>query len=502
MAGSRTRTVILSVVVLAVLGGLAFLFLSRSNSLPGGSNAGDSHRFITGPVRQIKRSEMTAAEIKYGIAPVPDETVTYQPDVIVVGGGAEAIRSQSTNGFIWTIDASAPRAAELEPGKIFFMTNRAVGRVLDVRKDGGNLVIVAGPVDLTDVVREAHITFTTPIDFEEAIAYTSPDLPGRVDVIALRTAANDATITPVAYVTGSGFGDQSPTAPTPDVSNLVHFTIAPIVNRFGLGIEASSDGGGLKLYTQATLHIAAPSASADIDITPSGGVNRAALTLTGGAGLTWKFAAGTDVGMRANVNGILTPDTDFSIPLGGIGPLPFAITVRQRLVVKTALGVRNATLSATGNYSFDGAFTVGVVNGKWTIGGPTSFTTDQNMMKTADGISFGASGINLTDEVKVIAGIGVHGFAAGPYFRVTSALGVFKGSSLGMIACKEATLDVKLSGGVGYVIPKVVTTLFNSILSALNIKYRIVGEGGFTSATPLTLYSDTSTMRGCSAGKN
>jgi hypothetical protein len=44
------------------------------------------------------------------------------------------------------------------------------------------------------------------------------------------------------------------------------------------------------------------------------------------------------------------------------------------------------------------------------------------------------------------------------------ALGVFKGSSLGMIACKEATIDVKLSGGVGYVIPKVVTNLFNAIL--------------------------------------
>jgi hypothetical protein len=124
------------------------------------------------------------------------------------------------------------------------------------------------------------------------------------------------------------------------------------------------------------------------------------------------------------------------------------------------------------------------------------------MMKTADGISFGASGIDLTDEVKVIAGIGVHGFAAGPYFRVTSALGVFKGSSLGMIQCKEATIDVKLSGGVGYVIPKVVTNVFNSILSVLNIKYRITGEGGFTSGAPLTLFNDTSTLRGCQTDKS
>jgi hypothetical protein len=144
---------------------------------------------------------------------------------------------------------------------------------------------------------------------------------------------------------------------------------------------------------------------------------------------------------------------------------------------------------------------VGVVNSKWTVGGPTNFSAEQNMMKTAEGISFGAAGIDLADEVKVIAGIGVHGFAAGPYFRVTSALGVFKGSSLGMIECKEATVNVKLSGGVGYVIPKVVTNVFNAILSGLNIKYRITGEGGFDSGAPLTLYNTTSTMKDCSAGK-
>jgi hypothetical protein len=44
--------------------------------------------------RQIKRSEMTAAEQKYGIAPVPDDSVDYQPEVIVVGGGAESVRSK------------------------------------------------------------------------------------------------------------------------------------------------------------------------------------------------------------------------------------------------------------------------------------------------------------------------------------------------------------------------------------------------------------------------
>jgi hypothetical protein len=59
--------------------------------------------------------------------------------VIVVGGGADAIRAQSSNGFIWTIDGHAPHAADLAPGKIFFLTNRAVGRVLDIRNDHGRV---------------------------------------------------------------------------------------------------------------------------------------------------------------------------------------------------------------------------------------------------------------------------------------------------------------------------------------------------------------------------
>jgi len=42
----------------------------------------------------LKKSELTPAEIKYGVAPVPDPSITYQPAVVVIGGGADAIRAQ------------------------------------------------------------------------------------------------------------------------------------------------------------------------------------------------------------------------------------------------------------------------------------------------------------------------------------------------------------------------------------------------------------------------
>jgi hypothetical protein len=62
----------------------------------------------------------------------------------------------------------------LEPGKVFFMTGRAVGRVLDVRKAGADLIVTVGPVTLTEIIRKAHIHIADmPIDFGEANEDTS-----------------------------------------------------------------------------------------------------------------------------------------------------------------------------------------------------------------------------------------------------------------------------------------------------------------------------------------
>jgi hypothetical protein len=291
------------------------------------------------------------------------------------------------------------------------------------------------------------------------------------------------------------------TAPVPDVSNLVNFKTSPFASSEGVGMRVSSDGGGLKVTAQTAVHLASPTLDVHLDITPLGGVTQASVELNGAAGLSWSFAAGTDVGLKANVNGLLQPDTDFSIPVGGLGPLPLAVTVRQRFLIKTALGVRNSTISATGDYTFKGGFKVGYFNRKWDVAGPVGFSAKQSMLPSMGGVSIAATGLNLAHQMRVIVGVGTHGFAAGPYFSFTSAVGLFKGSDLGMIPCKEATLTVKLNGGVGYVIPKSVTELINSVLSFLNIKYRITGEGGLTPSEALTIVNSTSTLKGCKAGQ-
>ena len=490
-----------------------------SSSAPGGQSAPTRH--ITTP-RQIKKSEMSDAEQKYGIAPIPDSSVEYQPDVIVVGGGAEAVREQHGNGFMWSIDAGAAHADELKPGKIIFLTNRVVGRVLGIRKEGDNLVLVLGPVEINELIRNADIHIASiPIDFDEALAYTAPDLPGQVVSLAqnapLPASATHAQFvytapnfpgqvtslardtsrpTPVMHDLFVRTADTPAAAPTPDVSNLVNFKTVPFASKSGVGMRATTDAGGLKVKAEVLVHLAAPTLDVILRI-KNGRIEEASVELKGAAGLTWKFDAGTDVGLRANVNGLLTPNTDFSIPVGGIGPVPIAVTVRQRFQIATALGVRNSTLSATGDYSFNGGFRVGYSGGQWGVGGPLGFKQSASFAQTGQGVSLGVSGISLGHSMRIVAGVGAWGFAAGPYFSFFSAVGMVRNSDIGMLACMSAPVVLKLNGGVGYLLPQSVTSAINSILRALNIRYELKGEGGLQPSESLTIVNYESMTGGC-----
>jgi hypothetical protein len=446
----------------------------------------------------LKKSELSVAEQKYGVAPIPGPSVTYQPDVIVVGGGGDAIRAQSSNGFIWTIDAKAPRADELAPGKIFFMTNRAVGRVLDVRKNGGDLIVAVGPVDIVEVVRDADIKISMPIDFGEAIPYTSADLPAQsipARPLMARFADDDAgpAIRRVAYSDSSAWrtgGSDSPRVlRTADPKAIpLHFNVVPFAGTSGIGLRATSQVPGLTLSAQSMVHLAAPRLDAELKI-DGGKVSVATVELTGAAGLLMKFEASTDVGMSANVNEIITPDTDFSIPVFVLGELPFAVTLRHAFIIKTGFGVKNTTLRATGDYTFNGSFKIGYTGGKWGVAGPMGFHANQSLLQTTKGRSAAVSGLDMTDQLKVIVGIGTHGFAAGPYFAFNSTVGISRTSDIQMLNCRAATLYVSLLGGVGYVIPQAVTKAINFILAQLNIKYRIDGEGGFSTDPKVVINS-------------
>jgi hypothetical protein len=122
---------------------------------------------------------LTEAEIRYGVSPTRNDShFVYEDNVVIVEHGAETIRSLSTNGLSWTIDANAPHADEIKPGKIAFLTSRAVGRVLSAERKGNDLAVIFGPVELTDVFKEAHVPINEPIDLDSMITSSAPDYPG------------------------------------------------------------------------------------------------------------------------------------------------------------------------------------------------------------------------------------------------------------------------------------------------------------------------------------
>lgn len=131
------------------------------------------------------------AVVAYGYGPKPNKHVRYQPDVVLIGDGPHAIRGVSRDELTWTIDANAKGADQLSVGKIMFATSRAVGRVISLQREGDNLVVGLGPVQLTEVIRDARIDIDTILDSKllaEDQPHTTPSLR-EVSVRSARKAA-------------------------------------------------------------------------------------------------------------------------------------------------------------------------------------------------------------------------------------------------------------------------------------------------------------------------
>jgi len=356
---------------------------------------------------------LTEAERAWGVAPVPSPSVTYQPDVVMVGGGPAAVRGMSPDGLTWTLDGGAERAGEIVPGKIVFVTGRVVGRVLGVTRQSGTVAVVLGPVELTDVIKEAAISVRQPVDFSKALVYTQNDPVGAstpVDPIAQATEPGPAGARPVLASYPARDGPWPPDGAIVSSPVVVYgepqggyvrtqsgqpvtvrkFTVYPVMGSDGIGLHMSSDADGIRLTGDVRLRLAQPTLNFDLDI-KGGKIRKALVRLDGAAGLLLKFEAGSEKGFSANVNERIVVPVDFSLPITGLS-VPFAVTVRQQFIIKTAFSGTTG-LKATGDYSFGGSFSAGYQNGKFEIGGPTGVGTVGDLGSTV--FSYGNSELRL-----------------------------------------------------------------------------------------------------------
>jgi hypothetical protein len=467
-------------------------------------------------------SKLTAAELRWGVAPPRnDSRFVYEDDVVIVDHGADAVRSLSPNGMIWTIDANAPHADQVQPGKIMFLTSRAVGRVINAERRGNDLAVILGPVDLTDIYKEAHVTFQQTFHLSDAIIYPAP-YPGAEDAVIksqVDTPANQVVAglikrtpppsyellhngaMPVALrestrdrfegsVTDNGaapFVSSFAPFPTLEPSNFYSlpfqapqmagplftltkgdFDIAPCCrDDRGLGIQVIYSKDGLDVRAGIELLLKSWWVKGKLDIRPTKNVE-ASLELGGAIGLNLGFEGATKASAFVNItaeNGDIVLPVDVSFPLPSAGP--FALTIRQHMILTTAFSAKNSALLANAEYKFGGSIRMGYQNGSFVAEAP-NFKATNNVVSMVRGGSLGASVILMGLQNKLILGVGAGGFVVGPYFGyntfVTGLRGSDQTNAFGVPTCVNARLIVSVDAGLGYAMPQAIVNAINFFL--------------------------------------
>jgi hypothetical protein len=409
----------------------------------------------------------------------------YQPDVVVVGGGAAAIRQASGNGLVWTIAKSAPNADKLKVGSVMVLTSVATGRVAAIRDDGDSRVVTLAPVDLTDVIRNGSIDVDQALP-ASAISYQLiPDLPWA-------QSTPDADELPSANISSSGYDRMKPftaqpaalhmdapapggTMPLASDSSLEvkvgDWTVSPSVapDKLELGVERD---GALKVgidfaFDTNNLHFRG------IDTIKNGQSTHSGFEITGITGMTISLQAGASGGSADNQKIKIEAPIEANLeipPSPATAGLPMDIKVEFTFSVETAITGDNSTLVATGIWGLDGP--IGYDGSKFLT--PT-FTVKQSIIDSITGITLGPSGIVFGLEMKFQVGVGVAELSAGPFAGVIVDLGVTNGSSLGaaLARCKGATLDLRGSAGVGLEISAAAIPILRNLLPGATYKYSL-----------------------------
>ncbi len=437
---------------------------------------------------------LTPNELKWGISPTRNSKVAYQPGVIIMEHGSDAVRAMASNGMTWTIDANAPGADQIKPDKILFATGRVMGRVLAVDHTPNGLAVTLGPVEITDVIKDCDLKSDQPLDIGSALVYTASDYPGATTYddsvpptsfaeprMPMLFASYAAPASPSAQDAMPGIG-------APMELLLGDFHVIPVCCG-GLGITLAHDAKGVKMMATAAVELSHPSVHFALVIR-GGTIYTAYVQLQGTAGFRVHFSAGTEAGISGNIKQNFFVPVDATFPIVGLA-VPLSVVIRQTLRVETIFTAQTGTLEATGEYGFGGEFKAGKENGgDWRADGPTSVTTKQNLANPLDGISLGVNGLVFAYGAKIIVGIGAFGFVTGPYVGYNTVVGVNKTSSMpGALPCRSGQLNTSMRFGVGYQIPQVVTNAINFFMRALGIK-PINSEGGFEKEEPLINKTD------------
>lgn len=403
------------------------------------------------------------SELRYGQAVAERPSATLQPDVVIVGGGGRTIRSVTADGLTWRIDARAANARALAPGKVMFITDRAVGRVLDVAEDAGDLLVTVGPVDITDVVRDGEfvrssVDLSDPLIYLAGEPFWSQEQPvgagsGRRVPLRVRLSG-DRPAQPAPQRGGSA------------TTSALGYTVYTSCCTDGVGAHFTYEDGGVRLLGTVTLTFRKPDASFHLAI-GAGKVNRAELEVSGGFGIKLEFEAGIKDGTNHSKEFPITADLSF--PIGQIAGIPLSFTISQTLNVKTAFGAKLGTVKGSGEFSLAGKIGFGYVNGSFQPRVTDNFRRKSSLIDSLTGVPVGVMGLVVRHGVRFSVGISAFVFKAGIFAELTTSYGTTLGSALGAAyaECRGVAIAVDAAFGIGYSILEPVVRVINKFLSLL-----------------------------------
>ena len=494
-----------SIATIALLAAMTMMTGCKRAAPPGSAGATAEPSAATTTTAVMALSE---AERHFGVSPTFNKDVEYQPAVIVMEHGAEAIRANSSDGMTWTLDANAPHATEIQKNKILFATGRAVGRVLAVERKGDTLAVTLGPVELTEVFEKLHLSYHGALDPSKMIVYYAPDALGTYtdlnespepsssslralpatrlaslydskdflhtrldggDELSLRSAVwNPADRTQfralkVAMPGSAAFGALT------DIS-VKDYTLSPNCCGGGLGVKINYDKNGIKFTASAVLTLTHPYIDVSLDILH--GLKNAFVDISGVGGLTVSISGGNSGDVK-NLNAIIQLPLDFSYPIPtGVGTA-FSVVFRQSIRVGTIFTTKGSSLNAKGEYRYTGAIRAGIRQEKPVAEGLKMSGTVTDLAETLKGNAGGVNALLLAYGAKIIVGIGAFNFVVGPYAAVDASVGTTRGSDLQAAVvgyvCRSADVNLWMEVGVGYALPQVVVKAINEFLSLFHV---------------------------------
>jgi hypothetical protein len=417
--------------------------------------------------------------------------ITYQPDVVIVGGGAASIRAVSNDGLSWTIDAHAPHAGELAVGKVMFLTSDAVGRVLRVTRRGDLLDVLLGPIELGDLIRDGRIRVDQDVDADAARWMDYPGVGGQVTTLPGAATRPTVTQTPAVWRTGAVVAE--PAALRADTHSVdlgrYSLTAGLSAERASLGVTVPDHGGLVVGATMAAtfqnLHV-----STDMDFVGGQVQGGSYFYLEGLRSLELDLTAGSHQGSSDNVHEKVTPMFTESVQLPS-EPVPLVLSMTVAFTVDTAFSATDSTIGTKASVAVDGRIGMRNVGPGWAPVLPSAHLGNDPIADMHH-LSVGITGFVFAARVRFQLGLGVSVARVGPYVQEVASLALTGGSAAGAVACKQATLDIVGAAGLNLTVDFAQWSWLTSALGKLaNLLPRLVKDAGSTSHTQahLTRYA-------------